>query len=108
MSFLKNLFNKQTDKNQLIGNWFSDLKDEKTKISIGEVEIIFVEDGKMIYKIKEGDTIQIINMIYSVDGNILITDQPSYPKEERTEFVLIDEKTLILKFQGEESKFYKG
>jgi len=70
--------------------------------------MIFTNDGKLSYAIREGDKNQIINMIYSIDGNILVTDQPSHPQVERTEYTFIDENILILKFNGEESRFLKS
>jgi hypothetical protein len=106
MSFLRNLFTKPANK-LLLGQWYSDLTDEKTHNSIGDVKITFTKDGKLIYEIRETEVLQIINMTYLVNGNTLITDQPSHPKIEKTEFLLIDGKTLVLTFNGEEAVFNK-
>ncbi len=44
---------------------------------------------------------------YSIKGNKLITDQPSKPRIEETEFSLIDDSTLELNHNGEISIFKK-
>jgi hypothetical protein len=107
MSFLKRIFDKKSD-NPLVGEWYSDLTDEKTKGTIGDVIVTFTNDKKLIYAIVDGHKKQIINMVYFIDGNTLITDQPSNPQKERTEYYFINADTLILKFNNEESRFVRN
>jgi len=107
MNFSSRIFNKTKSNNQLIGNWLSDLHDAETNNAIGNVKITFTADGELIYVICGDNKNQIIHMTYAVDGNILITDQPSHPHIERTEYFFINENTLVLKFNGEESRFVK-
>jgi len=107
MSFLSKIFGQKKLNHPLIGEWNSDLSDENTKNSIGNVSMIFSDDGKLVYKIKEGNKLQIINLVYSIDGNLLITDQPSRTQIEKTEYTLPDENTLILQFEGETTRYIK-
>ena len=58
----------------LIGIWNSDLNDEATKNSIGDVTINFKVDGSLIYDIREGDKLQRMNMTYRINGDTIISD----------------------------------
>lgn len=51
----------------------------------------FTEDGKLVYVIHQKDSKQIINLVFRVDGNNLVTNQPSYQQEEKTKFSSIVE-----------------
>jgi hypothetical protein len=47
----------------------------------------FLKDGRLAYAVVTSNrTVQIIRMIYRVEGDVIITNQPSAPKEERTRF----------------------
>jgi len=107
MSFISKIFGKKELDSPLFGTWFSDFNDEKTKAGFGNVKMTFTKDGKLIYEIREGDKRQIITMIYSFEGNSIITDQPSHPRIEKTEYLIINENALILKLNGEEGCFIK-
>jgi hypothetical protein len=91
-----------TSSKKLLGCWHQ-------IISPGQdpVEIEFKSDGKMIYAIQSKDHWSIIKLIYKVESDILITDQPSHPKEERTRFH-IENGTLSLMFNGRLSSYRKG
>ena len=104
MNFLKTLF-KSPSKKSFLGEWYSDITDEKTFSEMGDVKMIFSKDGKLTYKTKNGDTLQTIFMTYHIKHNTLITNQPSHPQEETTEFMFLNDEMLILKFNGEESRF---
>jgi hypothetical protein len=58
----------------------------------------------MAYAVVAGDKTQSMRMTYRVDGAVLVTDQPSSPKEERTGF-RFDGDALILEFAGVASRF---
>jgi len=48
---------------------------------------------------------QIMNLTYEVSGNKLITDQPSHPKKERTEFSIESNGQLLLRYPGSKTWF---
>ena len=50
------------------------------------VTMEFGADGGLQYSIELADRIQIMNLTYSVSGDVIITNQPSAPREERTRF----------------------
>ena len=89
----------------LIGIWNSDLNDEATKNSIGDVTINFKVDGSLIYDIHDGDKLQRMNMTYRINGDTIISDQPSHPQEQRTKYKLENTDKLILEFEGTTTVF---
>jgi len=97
----------QTMDKNLIGTWNTDEDDEKTMQTIGKVTITFTHDGKLVYDIIEDGKIQRINMIYKVEGDFIISDQPSNPQEQKTKFKLENNK-LLLVFNGEKTMFKRS
>jgi len=71
------------------------------------VEILIEESGRMIYGILENEKWQLAILSYRVDGNFIISDQPSSPKEERTAFSFSDPDRLIMEWGGETSTFMR-
>jgi hypothetical protein len=87
---------------ELIGCW------ERVKPSVdGEsaVEMQFEENGRLRYCVLAGDSWQIMKLTYRIEGNTLVSNQPSVPREERTRFAFEDDGTLVLEYDGEKSKF---
>lgn len=73
----------------------------------GHVSMRFDGAGKLIYTIHEADRDQIIIMAYKIDGDVLITDQPSAPKIERTRFRLDGSRCLILEYGEDPSQYMR-
>jgi hypothetical protein len=92
------------DKN-LIGTWNSDDTDETTQKTLGKVTMTFTEDGKLVYDIFGDNKLQRMNMIYKVQGDTIISDQPSHPQEQRTNYKIESRDKLILDFKGEKTVF---
>jgi hypothetical protein len=90
--------------NNLIGIWNSDETDE----TLGKVTMTFTEDGKLVYDIFEGDKQQRMNMVYKVQGDTIISDQPSHPQEQRTRYKVENGDKLILGFEGEKTVFNRS
>jgi len=86
------------NKAKLLGKWFGHVAGEA-------VALEFLEDGRLAYVILTAQGTQIIRMTYRVDGPMLVTDQPSHPKEERTRFSWDDSGALVLEFGGDKSRF---
>ncbi len=106
MGLFKKLFGQKSVINeQLIGVWLTDPKDKLTISTLGNVKMVFSEKGDLIYDIIEGDKTQRINMTFRTEGDILISDQPSHPKKERTKFEFENKDRLILEFSGEKAVF---
>jgi hypothetical protein len=71
-------------------------------------EADFRDDGRLRYSILSGETWQIMRLAYRIEGDVLVTDQPSEPREERTRFSIEGDGSLILEFGGQRSSFKRG
>src|SRR5262245_929554 len=65
-------------------------------------------DGRMLYAAPESGRWVIMKLTYRVEGDTLISNQPSAPREERTRFALAADGTLELEFAGERTRFRRG
>lgn len=85
----------------LIGRWrqVGPAEDEST--------MVFTNDGKLTYSIHTGDKTQVINMVYEVSGNQIITDQPSHPQKEISKFYFEPSGILVIDYQGEKARFMR-
>ena len=85
---------------RLLGRWYG-------KFNGQAMAVEFAPDGKLACVFLEGDKQQIIRLTYSVDGDVLVTDQPSSPRPERTkaEFSRGD---LILELQGVQTRLSRS
>ncbi len=92
--------------NDLTGVWKPDTNDSITQQLYGDVIMEFRDSGELIYTIIENGKEQMIFMTYEVSEGILITNQPSLPRREITDFVLIGQR-LELNFNGTKSKYIK-
>ena len=83
----------------LVGYW--KLIESDPSLDLGENdEMEFKETGELIYAIDAGSKWQIMNLLYQVDGNYLITEQPSSPNEQRTLFGFENNEVLVLYTDG--------
>jgi uncharacterized protein (TIGR03066 family) len=83
----------------LVGRW------RQVSPADEEVTMAFTSDGKLVYSIHAGDKIQIINMVYEVSGNQIITDQPSKPHREISSFSFEPSGILVVDYNGERARF---
>ena len=63
----------------------------------------FSPDGALTYSIRLPDRTQILNLTYKVDGNNILSDQPSAPRKESTRFSIDSKGVLELEKSGERS-----
>jgi hypothetical protein len=82
---------------QLIGTWRTDPNDQWSLREYGDVSLRFEKDGTLFYTVHLPIKAQIMRLTYRVDGNRLVTDQPSSPREERTEFFFTSDGRLAVK-----------
>ncbi len=79
----------------ILGSWR--LIRAEGQLETGEgVELEFKPSGELIYATDTGDRWQIMRLTYRVQNDVLITDQPSAPREERTHFRFEADGTLVL------------
>jgi hypothetical protein len=89
----------------LIGNWVVDGTDRRALADLGDVVLAFGEDNALIYTIRCRDKDQIIKLRYQIEGTTMVTDQPSAPRVERTEFSISENGVLTLAFNGVPYRF---
>ena len=66
--------------------------------------ITFEADGRLRYAV-EGETMQLILLTWRIEGDVLVTDQPSAPRQERTRFRFLSPSRLILERLGESYRY---
>jgi hypothetical protein len=81
----------------LSGCWRTDPNDGWSLREYGDVSLRFDKEGKLEYTIHLPDEDQIMLLTYRLDGECLVTDQPSSPREERTEFFFTPDGRLAVK-----------
>lgn len=88
----------------LLGCWV--LNGSPNGIDAGErVEMKLEPSRRMIYGVLENGRWQLMILSYRVEGNLIISNQPSTPGEERTEFSFSGPDTLNLEQPGNVSSF---
>ena len=60
--------------------------------------VYFGRDGKLIYVEHESTQDNVVRLTYQLSGTVVITSQPSAPREERTKVVLAADGVLTLSF----------
>jgi len=88
------------DQNELIGTW----KIEVPSGAYGDVAMSFDKGGGLRYSTHENDKEQIIILSYRLEGEVLVTDQPSAPRQERTR-VVIEGDRMTLDYNGKISTY---
>jgi len=90
---------------KLAGCWETDPACERTQELYGRVIVDFSPEGLMVWTLFEDGKQKKIYLTYELDGEFLVTDQPSHPKIERTRFRFLDDDHLLLAYGGKESTF---
>jgi hypothetical protein len=89
---------------KLIGCWH--LVRSDGEIDAGdEVEMEFYPNGQLTYAIAEGENWQLSLLTYKIVGDLIITNQPSAPSEERTKFAFEPDGKLRLESDGSRTWF---
>ncbi len=80
----------------LVGRWRLSPHDRRSLARVGDHAMEFTPFGDLVYTTFDSSKITgRMLLVYRLNGNVLITDQPSAPREERSEFHL-DNNTLVL------------
>ena len=91
----------------LVGAWLVDQTDARALTDLGNVLLEFSEDGGLLYTIRGQEKDQIIMLRYKVEGSTIVTDQPSEPRTERTQFSLANDM-LTLAYGGVPHRFVRA
>jgi hypothetical protein len=95
------------DDQQLVGKWRSD-PDDASINEYGDVSLDFSPNGGLAYTVHTEGKRQVMLLTYRVEGEILITDQPSDPKEERTRFKIRPDGRLVLMYEHRSSAYVRA
>ena len=93
---------------ELAGTWISDPTDRDTIENIGNVSLGFDPDGSLKYTIHSESKDQKIFLSCRVEGGMIISTQPTAPREERTAYTIDSNGKLTLWFQGTPSVFVRA
>jgi hypothetical protein len=89
---------------KIVGCW--ELRESTPTVTFGErVQMNFDLTGRLTYGALQHGSWQVMLMSYRVEGAILITDQPTSPREEKTSFALLADQMLQLEFGGSKCVF---
>lgn len=90
---------------RLLGRWRIDTTDEPSIQMYGQIEMEFDTQGNLAYAIVSESERQVMLMTWRVEGNCIVSNQPSHPREERTPFELTPEGVLTVAFGGVSTRF---
>ncbi len=77
-------------------------------LDIGKgVTMEFRRNGTLDYCIDVGNKVQIMKLVFKVEDNMIITDQPSAPSEQKTAFVIDEKGHLLLDYGVSKTWFVK-
>jgi len=92
--------------NLLEGVWQIDPSDTVAIERYGQASLDFRSNGELVYSVDLGDKVQQSLLTYKVVGDKLITNQPSYPREEITRYELSNKK-LVLHYRNVRATFLR-
>ncbi len=81
---------------RLVGAWRTDPEDSQALREYGDVSLDFARNGALIYTVYDQGQRLIMLLMYRIEGDELVTTQPSEPGEHRTRFEITDAGNLIL------------
>jgi hypothetical protein len=81
---------------RLLGRWRQVAPDP----SPASIFITFEPDGRLRYALETGTT-QIILLTWRVDGDVLVSQQPGAPREDRAQFRFDGAGRLVVEREGE-------
>jgi hypothetical protein len=83
----------------LLGVWRLFRADAPLDFAPG-VRMEFCPGGQLRYHITIGDRDQVVELLYRVDGDVLLTDNPAHPHATAVHFARGEGDVLILDFAG--------
>jgi hypothetical protein len=89
----------------LVGTWRSDPTDAPTISCYGDVILNFSPDGVLTYIIRDEGKDSIIVLSYHIEGDVIVTNQPSHSREEHTKFCVGENGVLILLYNESCGRF---
>jgi hypothetical protein len=91
----------------LVGKWITDPEDSDSLRRYGRVSLEFTEYGRLIYTIHSEGKEEKIYLVYHIQNDMIITNQPSSPREEQTRYLLTSESKLVLFYSDHQSSYVR-
>lgn len=91
----------------LLGEWSTDPEDVEAIENYGRVTMNFRPNGTLVYTIHGDSGKEVMLLTYRVEKDVLITNQPSSPREDRTKFFFDAEGRLRLLYDDRESRYVR-
>ena len=91
---------------RLLGTWRL-VKSDGTIDAGNGVTLTFMANGRLLYVIHEKQSDEIMNLSFTVEGDRIVTNQPSRPQTESTKFSF-DSDHLVLDYDGGKSWFARA
>ena len=93
----------------LTGKWKRDPSDLKSLQEYGETMLEFKPDGTLVFTwLAERHKRQIAFLAHRLDGQWLITNQPSSPREDRVRVEMVSQSALVLDRDGLRSFYVRA
>jgi hypothetical protein len=92
---------------EIIGKWRSDPNDLEAMTTYGDVSLDYSPNGALTYTVHVEAKRQIMLLTYRIEGSVLITDQPSSPREEATSFKITSTGKLLLQYENRPSTYVR-
>lgn len=87
-------------KDKLLGVWLPDPGDGQIPREFENTSLEFKNGAQLDYVIHGTERVQKVFLEYRIEGDCLVTDQPSRRREEHTRFAFTPDDKLILEFEG--------
>ena len=87
---------------RLLGRWVSDQLDGD------HTSMEFLDDGSLTYTIHGKSSNQIMFLTYRTEGDVIVSNQPSKPKEERTHYMFSADGKLMLLYGSQFATFSRA
>ncbi len=92
MKIFREIFFKQDRDPRLFGEWNSIIDSPESE----KVKMTFYPDGKLLYQIISNEKTQIFNLTFYTKNGLIVSNQPSKPKEESTRYYFENNYSLTL------------
>ena len=86
----------------------SDPEDQEGVREFGRATLEFEEDGQLTYTVHATGKDQKMFLTFRVESGVLVTNQPSSPREERTAYSISPKGQLTLWFGGHRSIYVRA
>ena len=93
---------------QLVGRWITDPTDAGNARRYGSVSMEFSDDGNLTYTLHTANDDRVMLLTYRVEGEIIITNQPSAPRQEKTHFRITPDDKLVLTNNGIRTRYIRA